>query len=307
MFENIIGQQKAKDIISGQLKSAKVPHAYLFLGQEGIGRKLVALELAKALNCVTSNACGHCPACMKIDRGIHPDVQLVDFAWQATFENKDVEKQKSIKINTIREIQRQVSFKPSEGKWKIFIIEPAEKITIDAANCLLKTLEEPPKWTLIILLARNRENLPATVVSRTQIIPFAPLKEADITEYLTKIHSVELSKAKKTASRAEGSLSNALELIEEDLGTLESLWDDIKKNALVDAELLAVSQQSSKNAAEFTQELLTLAKTDFKKEPVKFRDSIAEILASKKLLERNINAQMVLDNLLLNLKHSLRY
>ncbi|MFH1369412.1 MAG: DNA polymerase III subunit delta' [Elusimicrobiota bacterium] len=314
MFKNIINQQKAKDITIGQLKSGRVPHAYLFLGQEGVGRKKFALELAKILNCAanvsaqdgiqnTGGACGHCPSCSKIDRGLHPDVQLVNFEWQANLENKDVEKQKSIKINTIREVQKGVSLKPSEGKWKVYIIEPAEKITLDAANCLLKTLEEPPKWTLLILLARNRENLPATVVSRTQIIPFTPLKETEVAQYLARHHSLSESAAAKIAARSEGSFLAAAALVEEDSGMLESLWNDIKKNLLADAELLAVSQQHSKNASEFTRELLALVKMDFNRDPEKYRNAVQEVLASDKLLGRNVNAQMVLDNMLLSLNH----
>jgi DNA polymerase-3 subunit delta' len=272
LFENIINQQKAKDIISGQLKSGKVPHAYLFLGEEGTGRKKTALELAKALNCLESAAeaaCGKCASCIKIEHGIHPDVRVVDFAYQAKIENKELEKQKSIKIDTIRAVQREISLKPSEGKWKIFIIEPAEKITLDAANCLLKTLEEPPEWTLLILLAKNRENLPATVVSRTQIIPFAP-------------------PAEKKAAPGEDSLTE--------------LWRDIRNNALSSAELLAVSRENSKNAADFVERLIVEIRADFERQPERFRQAMETVIASQNFLTKNAGAQMVLDELLLALR-----
>lgn len=308
MFSSILDQQKAVDIITGQIKSGRIPHAYLFLGQEGVGRKATALELAKSLNCTETpgDACGKCSSCRKIDSGLHPDVQLVNFAWQANLENKEVEKQRSIKIDTIRAVQKDVSLKPSEGKWKVYIIEPAEKITLDAANCLLKTLEEPPKWTVLILLARNRENLPATVVSRTQIIRFAPLKEETVTRFIVEKHGLPAAQARRAASRSGGSFSAAAALLEEGLEGVEPFWNGLKKKEVSDAEALSVSQQNSKNAADFLDELLVLAKFDFNREPERFRSAAAEILASRKLLERNINSQMVLDNLLLKLNRSLK-
>jgi len=266
-FENIINQKKAKEIITGQLKSGKIPHAYLFLGEEGTGRKKTALELAKILNCA-DGGCGKCASCNKIEHGIHPDVRVIDFEYQANLENKDIDKQKSIKIDTIRAVQREVSLKPSEGKWKVFIIEPAEKITLDAANCLLKTLEEPPEWTLLILLAKNRENLPATVVSRTQMIPFVPLPEE---------------------KREAGDDS------------LSELWSGIRDNTLSAAELLGVSRENSKNASDFVERLIDEIRADFEKRPEMFRQAMESAISSKKFLTKNAGAQLVLDELLIAL------
>ena len=235
-FNDIIGQEKAKKILEGQLKSGRIAHAYLLLGQDGIGRKKTAVEFAKTLNCVKNisakrfePACGRCVSCKKIESLNHPDVTLVDFKYQANIENKEVEKQRALKIDTIRAMQKEVSFKPSEGRWKIFIVEPAEKITLDAANCLLKTLEEPPAWTVIMLLAKHRENLPSTVVSRTQVIYFSPLPEKDIAEYLVSRHSIQRAEAEKTAHLCDGSISNALNLLENKDNTASSLWRKLQE------------------------------------------------------------------------------
>jgi len=302
-FKDIVNQKKAKEIIIGQLKSGRIPHAYLFLGPEGVGRRKTALELAKSLNCQKNagsqsgyhEPCDHCLSCQKINSGMHPDVQTIDFAWQAQLENKEVEKQKTIKIDTIRALQHEVSLKPVEGKWKIFLIEPADKITIEAANCLLKTLEEPPSWTMIILLAKHKENLPVTIVSRAQIVFFSPLSEHEITKFLVSHNSLNEARALEIAKGAEGSLSWALARMNEKAISVDDIWPRVRKERLSTAELLSCSQQYAKNAAEFLDELLSQMRADFRAHPQCAGDAIEAVIASQKLLTRNVNPQMVLD------------
>ena len=307
-FGDIINQQKAKSILLGQLSSGKVPHAYLFLGQDGVGRNKTALELAKALNCQTnfgkktfSEPCGHCLACGKIDRLIHPDVQLINFAWQANLLGEDVEKQKSIKIKTIRAVQYEINLKPVESRWKIFIIDPAEEITDDAANCLLKTLEEPPPWTVIILLAKHKENLPATIVSRTQMIPFQPLSEQEVANYLIINSKIPDKQADAIAKLSEGSISYALKLLEDNRTVQSAFWKSVKTKRLPAARVLEESDNYSKNSREFLQELLAEVKVDFRRDPEAYQGVIREILDSQKLIERNVNPKFVLDALLLKI------
>jgi DNA polymerase III subunit delta' len=263
-FDDIIGQHKAKNIISGQLKSSRVSHAYLFLGPEGTGRKKLAFELAKALNCKNNagkafDSCGACVSCSKINNGLHPDVQLIDFAWQARFEDKDPEKQKAIKIDTIRALQKEVNLKPTEGRWKVFVIEPAEKITLDAANCLLKTLEEPPQWTVIILLALHKDNLPATVVSRAQIIPFGPLSQEAVAGYISSKQLMTQEQADIIARMSEGSLSEALSFADKKAGEVNTVWENIKNRKMSTVEALSYSQEYAKEAEDFIDELLMAA------------------------------------------------
>lgn len=307
-FKTIIGQRRATAILSAQLKSGRIPHAYLFLGPEGVGRKRTALELAKILNCQTGEpgsprltACGHCISCTKISEANHPDVQLIDFAWQAQLDNKDAEKQKAIKIDTIRALQHETCLKPSEGTWKVFIIDPAEKITIDAANCLLKTLEEPPRWTMIILLARHKENLPATVVSRTQVVSFSPLSESDVAEFLRSRCGCDDRRAGEIAALAEGSLANALELVREKEDIPEPVWPRITGPGTAIADLLALSQRYAKNAGELIDELLAEARRDFRRDPRRSGAAARAILDARARLESSANAQMVLDTMLLQL------
>jgi DNA polymerase III subunit delta' len=297
-FNDILNQAKAKEILAGQIKQNKIAHAYLFLGNDGVGRKKTAMEFAKVLNCQGDE---NCQSCRKIDKGIHPDVQLVDFEWQARFEDKDLQLQKSIKIDTVRELQKRVNLKPGEGKWRVFIIEPAEKITLEAANSLLKTLEEPPAWTLMILLAKNKENLLPTIVSRAQVINFGPLDTKDIRDFLITKYGTDKEKAETLAVKAEGSLGAAVRLLESDDGAISGLWSRFRENSVSAGEVLSLSQSYSKNARALLNEFLNDAKLDFRDNPAKHKKALENIMLANNLLGKNVNPQMVLDNLFLKL------
>ncbi|OGS19022.1 MAG: hypothetical protein A2219_02470 [Elusimicrobia bacterium RIFOXYA2_FULL_50_26] len=312
-FKDILHQQKAVDIITGQLISGHVPHAYLFLGPDGVGRKKMALELAKSLNCRANDGkpagaaggCDHCISCNKINRSLHPDVQLIDFQWQARLENKDIEKQKTIKIDTIRALQHEISLKPSEGAWKIFIIDPAEKITTEAANCLLKTLEEPPRWTIIILLAKHKENLPSTIVSRTQTIVFCPLDSGIIERYLVANAAVDSARAHGIAAIAEGSLSQALALAAGRDADSEELWKELIAAAASLRKLLSISQAQAKNAPDFLDGLMLQSSNCMRAGRLNMAPVLEELLSARKMLERNANPQILLDALMIKLQRHL--
>src|SRR3989339_111688 len=312
-FKDILHQQKAVDIITGQLISGHVPHAYLFLGPDGVGRKKMALELAKSLNCRANDGkpagaaggCDHCISCNKINRSLHPDVQLIDFQWQARLENKDIEKQKTIKIDTIRALQHEISLKPSEGASKIFIIDPAEKITTEAANCLLKTLEEPPRWTIIILLAKHKENLPSTIVSRTQTIVFCPLDSGIIERYLVANAAVDSARAHGIAAIAEGSLSQALALAAGRDADSEELWKELIAAAASLRKLLSISQAQTKNAPDFLDGLMLQSSNCMRAGRLNMAPVLEELLSARKMLERNANPQILLDALMIKLQRHL--
>ncbi|MCX5900126.1 MAG: DNA polymerase III subunit delta', partial [Proteobacteria bacterium] len=173
-FDEIRGHGRQVRILQAMLRSGHLPHAFLFTGIEGIGKRMVATGFVKALNCLTlsDDFCGQCLQCRKIDKQIHPDVQVVE-------PEKNV-----LKIEQVRALQQDIVFKPLEGKKKAVIIDQAEKMNAQAANCLLKTLEEPPEDTVLVLIAHAVSDMLPTVLSRCQQIHFSPLSDEDISAVL---------------------------------------------------------------------------------------------------------------------------
>jgi len=312
VFENILGQQKIKKILSGQIKSGKIPHAYIFMGQNGVGKKLTAVEFAKILNCTTNDftktdtgACGKCLNCEKISKNSHPDFHLIDFAKQAEMLDEDFEKQKTLKIETIRYVQKEVATKTHEAKWKFFVIEPAEKMNAAAANCLLKTLEEPPDNTILILAARHKETIPQTIVSRSQTLFFQPLEQDQISTFLMLNHSLSASKSLEIAALCEGSIEEAVKLIDGNESEGLSLWLKLKTEDMYVSDILELSRKISRDrekAVEYIDAMIAEAKKDFRLYPKSAADSLDLLTKSRTLLLQNVNAQTVLDNLLFDLK-----
>lgn len=207
-FEKIIGQDIAINILKDEVEANRVHHAYLFIGKEGVGKRTLALEFAKNINCHerTKDCCDKCICCKKIDHFNHPDVKLIE-----------IEDGNVIKIDQIRELQRDISYKPYDSNYKIYIIDKAEMMTQQAANSLLKTLEEPPSYAVIILLAKdvNSERLLPTVVSRCQQIYLKSLAK-DIIKKRIKDLGVDEEKSELIARLADGSLGRAIKLLTDD-------------------------------------------------------------------------------------------
>ena len=162
---DVIGQKRVAELLTKSISNNRVAHAYIFSGPKGIGKEKMALEFAKALNCQNSNidACNQCTNCKRIEHDNHPAVQ-----WLRSNGS-------SIKIDQVRELQKGAQFKIQEAKLKIYIIENAERMTVQAANSLLKFLEEPKTPAVFMLLVENDHQLLSTVKSRCQLISFPPI------------------------------------------------------------------------------------------------------------------------------------
>jgi len=308
MFRNIIAQNKAKKIITEQIKNNKIPHAYLFIGEDGIGKRKTAVEFAKILNCTINDysktdigACGHCAACEMISKDSYPDLHMINFAKQEEMPDGEGEKTK-LGIDLIRYMQKYVYMKSAEGKWKIFIIEPAEKLTIDAFNSLLKTLEEPPEHTILILIAKHRETIPTTILSRTQTVFFQPLPKDEIIKYLQQQHSLDEETASKIAEDAEGSFGKAEYLMLNTQNEYASLWKELTGKKMPAADLLEKSRQVSRDretALSVLDIITENAMKSFWENPDKYIDIIEKLSEHKIYLTRNANPNTVLDNLFL--------
>jgi len=192
-FGAILGQEHALSLLQKALESARLGHAYLFYGPSGVGKKLTALQLAKALVCqgATAEACDRCASCHKMTTGNHPDVVVIN------------PEGASIRIEHIRAMQRQLSYKPYESQYTIVIIDGCESLTPPAANALLKTLEEPPASALLLLLTSKKDALPLTIISRCQQVPFRPLAPPHIRAILIQ-QGVDEPTATLVATLAEG-------------------------------------------------------------------------------------------------------
>jgi DNA polymerase-3 subunit delta' len=220
LFDNILGQDFPKLILEKAIRKNRLPSAFLFLGPGGVGKKTTALTLAKVLNCKkggigeifnTPNsefkACGVCPACKKIDGGNHPDVRIIE---------PEIKGKKDIPIAAVRDLRREVTLKPFEGNKRIFLVLHADRMTPEASNAFLKTLEEPPLDTLLILTSTRPNFLLSTILSRCQKIRFRRLTSNDIERFLLDKCSVSEENSVLLSRLSGGSLGFALNLINEE-------------------------------------------------------------------------------------------
>ena len=178
-FETIINQPLAVTLVQRWL-AKETTQPLLMCGPEGSGKRAMALETAKALNCQETPGvagCGRCLSCKKIAAGRHPDVRVLDMEHQAAARGEPLEKQQTLGINTVLEERKRLYQTANEGRWKVSIIDEAHRLTPDAANVLLKVTEEPPQRTAIFLLTPFRDRLFATLVSRCQPVRFRPRTE----------------------------------------------------------------------------------------------------------------------------------
>lgn len=319
-FNDIIGQQKQLTILTSALANGRLHHAYLFVGPEGVGKRLVAVALAKGLHCsdVHNDFCGGCVNCRRITDGNHPDVRIIE----------PLPGKKEISIQQIRELERELNYRSFTGKRKIAIIDPATLLNPSSQNALLKTLEEPPQDSLIVLIASNEGGLLPTLRSRCLRVAFAPLTRKEIAGFLQSHHGVNGADAEFIAALGMGSIGAALALDKTELIEKRKIWTGMLgalksrdyHGAMVAAEALAANREEAlsflKWAESWYRDLLIysvandsddLVNMDLRSQ-IEQQSSqqstssalrvIAQSASAAARIQRNLNRRMVLENFL---------
>jgi|GEM_PF-1524428 len=229
-LDALIGQPLAVELARKWL-AQKTNHPLLMVGPEGVGKRTLALELAKTLNCKTNDP--DCASCHKIAAGLHPDIRVVDMAWQALIRDEEVEKQQNLRIETILAERHRLFQSPLEGTRKVLIVDDAHRLTPDAANAFLKVLEEPPADAAIFLLTPFRERLLPTIISRCRPIRFRALADEEMRLWQKRAGIEEID-----LWLARGSPGRALHLVREEtlnaIRQADALWESLPARSAVD-------------------------------------------------------------------------
>jgi DNA polymerase-3 subunit delta' len=196
---NTIGHDSAVALLRRSLDEGRLAHAYMITGPRHLGKMTLAMDLARAVNCTASERpCGECAQCDRISRGLHTDVKIVEV------DKDQVKSRVMIAIDQVREMQREVSLAPFEGASRVIIIDQAERLSEEAANGLLKTLEEPPDQVVLVLLAPDTGVMATTLSSRCQILELKRVSGATIVDALIRTHGIDASSADQIARIARG-------------------------------------------------------------------------------------------------------
>lgn len=212
-LSDALGQTEAARLFLQAVVNQRIPHAYVFLGPDGVGKALLARQAAKLLLCKSAvprgdgdarlDACDACSACRLVDRDTHPDLHLV----------QPEEGKRLLRLDQVHQLRRQLSLTPVQGGWRVCILREADRMTEEAANALLKTIEEPPAQSLLIMIASQREALLPTIISRCQILRFRPLSPGHISRILKARSDASEADVRFAAHCADGSAGRAMALL----------------------------------------------------------------------------------------------
>lgn len=287
-FRNIIGNTNVKEYLNKSIDQNNILHSYLFLGTEGIGKLLMAKEFARKILCLedTKDETCTCKSCTCFNSQNHPDFHIIN------------ENGENIKIETIRKITEKVIEKPIISNRKVYIINDCDKMTKEAQNCLLKTLEEPPEFIVIILISSNENIILNTIKSRCMTLKFRNIDDKDLSEYAkNNIGYTELSD--NLLKSFDGSIGKAIKVkeMQEKYNSVELLINNLEKKDIIDILLEGKIIYDKENIYDILDYIIVClyAKSNQNK---KYLDCIKSVNKSLERLRANCNFDMSIDNML---------
>lgn len=252
MFENLIGNEPIKEAARRLILGGRVPNSMLLAGNEGIGKRQFALEIAKTFVCSDTagrEACGSCSACRRVDNFTFPtsdkgeDLDHVFFT-QHPDVGMVVPYKRNVRIGAIRKLEKEANYNPYEARARVFIIDDAEKMADPAANALLKTLEEPPATSHIFLITARPDSLLPTIRSRCQMLRFAPVAASEIEKYLIREHGLITEEATLAARLARGSVGRAVSINVADFRVRRDRMMNVLRDAIQTGNTASLLQTS---------------------------------------------------------------
>ncbi|HOE16273.1 MAG TPA: DNA polymerase III subunit delta' [Syntrophorhabdaceae bacterium] len=325
-FEEVIGHEKQKGLLLSFLKHERMPHAFLFSGQDGIGKKKTAVEFAKHILCEHGTGCGACRACARIDRGTHPDLMIL--SKQEGEASIGIDLIRGNEEKKVRGVNQEVYEYPYEGKKRVIIIDGAEDLTREAANALLKTLEEPPPFNVFFLITASEEELPHTIRSRCSRIFFTALRQEQLRRYFADVLSIDGHHAETLSSISFGSIGAGVFWNEKENFEMRKRLAELvtgKHKSFINATLLSqritknidgvsiylsfllslfrdifvlnIYQDSSMIMNRDIREILELGRVDLRW----IEESVKRIQETIRIMRYNVNKWLIFENLLLHI------
>lgn len=291
-FDEIIGNEKTKEELKRSLEEDKVSHSYMFVGIEGIGKQLIAQAFAQMILCTneTEKGCDKCKSCIEFQSQNHPDFLYIEPDGN------------SIKIEQIRYLQRKIQEKPIISNKKVYIVNDADKMTKEAQNCLLKTLEEPPEYSIIILIGSNENAFLNTIKSRCMKLTFQPIAPEEIKQYMEKTYGMN-NINENMLEAFQGSIGKAIALKDkkEEYENIEKMIEKLDKTDMTELIGLGSALYQSKEEINDILEYMNIVLLKMTKENVKYANCIDIVENTKKRLHQNANYDMCIDNMIFNM------
>ena len=296
-FEKIRGNEKVKELLKSAIQNHNILHSYLFIGPDGIGKSLIAKKFAQMILCEEEKdekkPCHSCKSCLEMESNNHPDFLQINS-----------EDGKSIKIEQVRFLQEKIAEKPVISTKKVYVINDCDLMTREAANSLLKTLEEPPIYATLILITSNESKLLTTIKSRCVKVSFEPIKNETIMQYL-KENELDTDMTENMIKMCEGSIGKALKVQQrkEDYAKLEELIKYLPKTDITDiwknADVLYKAKENIMELLDYIN--IILYNQLYQNKKMAGINAIHIVEETKKRILSNSNYDMSIDYLLLKL------